>query len=67
MSLATLTVCLMITGLLARARALELSVGTATGTIARYEAERAVGFATLLLILTTPWLIIAGLWLHFAR
>jgi hypothetical protein len=56
----------MITGLLARWRAMELSIGTGEGTIARLEAERAAGFATLLIILTLPWLIIVGLWLHFA-
>jgi len=56
----------MITGLLARWRAMELSIGTGEGTIARLEAERAAGFATLLIILTLPWLTIVGLCLHFA-
>jgi hypothetical protein len=41
-------------------------MGTGYGTIARFEAERAADFATLLMILTAPWLVIAGLWLHFA-
>jgi len=64
-SLATLTTCLMMTGLLARGRAMELSMGTGYGTIARYEADRAACFATLMMILTAPWLVVAGLWLRF--
>jgi hypothetical protein len=66
MPLAALTVCLMVTGLLARERSLQMSAGTGYGTIARFEAERAAGVGTLLMILTAPWLVIAWLWLHFA-
>lgn len=67
MSLATVATCLMAIGLMARWRALALSNGTIDGTIARIEAERAVTFATLLIILTAPWLVIAGLVLHYTR
>lgn len=67
MSLATFATCLMTIGLMARWRALELSNGTIDGTIARFEADRAVAFGTLLIILTTPWLIIAGIVLRFTR
>ena len=51
----------MATGLLVYARAVELANGTGAGTIARYEAERAAGFAALLCVLTAPWLVIAAI------
>ena len=64
MSFAALATCLMTIGLLARYRALAMAEGTGYGTIARFEAERAVGFATLLIILTLPWFIIAAVILY---
>ena len=51
----------MTIGLLARYRALEMANGTMRGTIAWHEAERAVEFATLLIILTLPWLVLAAI------
>jgi hypothetical protein len=66
MLFAKIMVCLMITGIAVRERNMLMASGTGYGTIARSEAERAAGFGTLLMILTTPWLVIAGLWLHFA-
>ena len=66
MLFARILVCLMIIGLAVRERNVLMASGTGYGTIARFEAERAAGFGTLLMILTTPWLVIVGIWLHFA-
>ena len=66
MLFAKLMVCLMIVGLMVTGRNLIMACGTGHGTNAHFEAERAAGFGALLMILTTPWLVIAGLWNHFA-
>jgi hypothetical protein len=55
---------LMALGMIAWHRALLMSDGTLPDTIAYIEAEHAAGFAALLCILTTPWLIIAAIVLY---
>ena len=50
----------MPTGLVVYARAAELAASTRVGSIAHYEAERAVEAGSLLGILTAPWLVIGA-------
>lgn len=64
LSLIVLLNTLMALGMIAWHRALLMSDGTLSGTIAYIEAERAAGYAALLCILTAPWLIIAAIVLY---
>ncbi len=66
MLFAKIMVCLMIASFIVRERNLLMASGTGSGTIARFEFERAAELGTLAMIPTTPWLLMAGLWLHFA-
>ena len=61
MSLAMFTIALMALGLLAHQRAILMSNGTMPDTIAYCESERAAGFASLLCVLTAPWLVLAAI------
>ena len=61
LSLVTLLNTMMALGLISWYRALIMSAGTLQGTVAHMEAERAVGFAMLLCVLTAPWLVIVAI------
>jgi len=64
MLFANFAATMMMTGLVVHQRASMMVDGTAYGTIARFEAQRAAETGLLITILTGPWLLLAAWWLH---
>jgi hypothetical protein len=62
--LANFAVFMMALGLIVHARNLQMAEGTLYGTIAWDESTRAAEFGLLIMILTTPWLILAAILLR---
>jgi len=67
MSLATFSVFTMTLGLIVRERGRQMATGTRYGTIASFEATRAIEAGGLLSILTAPWLVMAAIWISRAH
>ena len=64
MVLAYLTTFMMLIGLILHQRAALIVESTGYGTIARFEAERAVEASLFITILTAPWLLLAAWWIY---
>ena len=62
--MATFFIILMALGFIVRERAIMMFACTGRGTLARFEAQRAIEAGGLLMILTAPWLVISAVALY---